>query len=124
MTDKKHLPMKRGDIWMANLGDRGEGCEQLGDRPVIIVSNDIGNHYSTIVTVASITSNIKRVYKTMPTHLHLPMNKVKCLHRDSICLMEQIHTVSKTRLRRMLGRVPDELLREMDLRLSISIGLD
>ena len=37
---------KRGDIYLANLNPF-KGCEQGGTRPVLVVSNDIGDRKST-----------------------------------------------------------------------------
>ena len=39
--------VKRGDIFNADLGyDRNAGSEQQGERPVVIIQNDIGNAFS------------------------------------------------------------------------------
>ena len=47
--------IKCGDVYFANLS--GQGSLQTGLRPVVVVSNDIGNYYSGIVTVMPLTSN-------------------------------------------------------------------
>ncbi len=49
--------MKRGDIYYANL-DPTVGSEINKRRPVLIVSNDINNRTSDIITVLPITSNV------------------------------------------------------------------
>ena len=41
---------KRGDIYLANLNPV-KGCEQGGTRPVLVVSNDIGNFFSPLITI-------------------------------------------------------------------------
>ena len=45
--------IKRGDIYYANL-NLVIGSEQGGIRPVLIISNDIGNKHSPTVIVAAI----------------------------------------------------------------------
>ena len=45
------------EIWMADLGDRG-GSVQSGRRPVLIVSNDKNNVYSSVVNVMPMTTKI------------------------------------------------------------------
>ena len=45
------MVIKKGDVFMADLG-WGEGSEQGGVRPVVVLQNDIGNRYSNTVIVA------------------------------------------------------------------------
>lgn len=52
MKDEK---IYRGDIYLANLNPY-KGSEQGGKRPVIIIQNDVGNHYSPTVIVTAVTS--------------------------------------------------------------------
>lgn len=49
--------IKRGDIFYADLNPV-VGSEQGGTRPVLIISNDIGNRHSPTVIVAAITSRV------------------------------------------------------------------
>ena len=51
MSDK----IVRGDVCLADLSPV-VGSEQGGKRPVLIVQNDVGNHFSTTVIVAAITA--------------------------------------------------------------------
>lgn len=44
----------RGDMYYAYL-DRGIGSEKSGYRPVLVIQNNIGNHFSSTVIVASLT---------------------------------------------------------------------
>ena len=49
--------IKRGDIYYAELNPV-IGSEQGGTRPVLIISNDIGNKHSPTVIIAAITSRV------------------------------------------------------------------
>ena len=49
------MEIKRGDIYYADLRPV-MGSEQGGVRPLVVIKNDIGNHYSTTVIAAAITS--------------------------------------------------------------------
>ena len=51
---------KRGDIYYANLNPV-IGSEQGGTRPVLIISNDVGNKHSPTVIVAPITGMRLRI---------------------------------------------------------------
>ena len=49
VTTAERTP-QRGDIWFADLIGCPGTCVQRGIRPVLVVSNDMGNNHSTIVT--------------------------------------------------------------------------
>ena len=74
---------KRGDIYLANLNPF-KGVEQGGTRPVLVVSNDIGNFFSELLLIAPITSQIKKIEQ--PTHVLL--KNVRGLSSDSIVCLE------------------------------------
>ena len=61
--------ISRGDVFYANLYD-GIGSEQRGFRPVIIIQNDTGNHFSPTVIAIAITRNCNPKAK-LPTHCNL-----------------------------------------------------
>lgn len=96
--------IKRGQIYMADLNPV-IGSEQGGIRPVVVIQNDIGNRYSPTIIVAAITGKTK---KSLPTHTSL---KSKGNLKNSICLLEQIRTVDKSRLLDYVGKVSKD---EMD----------
>ena len=58
--------IRRGDIYYAELNPV-VGSEQGGTRPVLIISNDIGNSHSLTVIIAAITGKTKTKAK-LPTH--------------------------------------------------------
>ena len=92
----------RGDIWLAELPD-GVGSIQGGIRPVVIISNNLNNSFSTTVTVACVTSQCKR--PDIPTHV---MITSPFLQMDSEVLLEQIMTVNKSQLTTRIGKVSKE----------------
>ena len=53
--------IKRGDIYYADLNPV-VGSEQGGTRPVLVISNDIGNKHSPTVIIAAITRNYLHTY--------------------------------------------------------------
>ncbi len=111
--------MKRGDIYMANL-DPVIGSEQGGVRPVLIIQNDLGNQHGTTVIVAALTAQPKK--PTMPTHVSVPTGEGG-LWRDSMVLAEQVRTLEKTRLIRLLGSVSPETMRQVNQALSVSLAM-
>lgn len=111
--------IKRGDIYYANLCPV-IGSDQGGIRPVLIISNDIGNRHSPTVIVAAITSRVHTKAK-LPTHISV--NDLECLSTDSIILLEQIRTIDKQRLREFIGTLDGHYFCALDKALAISIGL-
>ena len=115
MKDEK---IYRGDIYLANLNPY-KGSEQGGKRPVIIIQNDVGNHYSPTVIVTAVTS---RFFKKRALPTHVPLDNVE-LEKNSLALLEQIRTIDKSRLIRKIGRVPEEKMKEINQAIHVSLSL-
>lgn len=111
--------LQRGDIYYADLSPV-VGSEQGGLRPVLIVQNNVGNHYSPTVIVAAITSKISK--PKMPTHVGIRANEAG-LERDSVILLEQVRTIDKQRLRDYITAATPAKMREVDNALGMSVGL-
>ena len=60
---------QRGDIWFANLGTHPNSSVQSGTRPVVIISNDIGNSHADTVNVIPMTRHLKK--PELPCHTQL-----------------------------------------------------
>ncbi len=110
--------IKRGEIYYAELNPV-IGSEQGGTRPVLIISNNIGNRYSPTVIIAAITS--RQTKSKLPTHYDL--NGVSGLPADSIVLLEQIRTIDKKRLKERLARLDSLIMEAIAMPLLISIGV-
>ena len=54
-----HTAIHRGEVFFADLHG-GVGYEQNGERPVVVLQNDMGNRYSPTVIVAPLTSSRTR----------------------------------------------------------------
>jgi mRNA interferase MazF len=113
------LPIRRGDVFFADLSPV-IGSEQGGVRPVLILQNDIGNHYSPTVIVAAITS--QREKTRLPIHVPVPAQE-SALGRDCLVLLEQIRTLDKRRLKQRAAHLPDHIMSRVDAAISISLGL-
>lgn len=119
-TNKTNREIKRGDIFYMDLGI-GVGSEQGGRRPVLVIQNNIGNKFSPVVIVATITSS--QTKKKMPTHFALYEGQGG-LAKQSTVLLEQINTVDKSRLEDKVGSLSSGVLREVDKRLKVSLGIE
>lgn len=112
--------IKRGDIYYAELNPV-IGSEQGGTRPVLIISNDIGNRHSPTVIVAAITSRVHTKAK-LPTHTAI--RDFEGLNKDSIILLEQIRTIDKKCLQEYIGMLSESDMARVDKALAISVSLN
>lgn len=101
--------VRKGDIYFVNLNP-AIGSEQKGDRPVVVIQNDIGNKYSPTTIIAPLTKIIKK--EQLPTHIFL--NKNEFLKYNSLVLLEQIRVIDKSRIISYLGRLSDEEISLID----------
>ena len=111
--------IKRGDIFYADLNPV-IGSEQGGTRPVLVISNDIGNRHSPTVIVAAITSRVHTKAK-LPTHTAI--RDFEGLNKDSIILLEQIRTIDKKRLQEYIGMLSESEMARVDKALAVSVSL-
>ena len=65
---RKTRQIQRGDIYCADLSPV-VGSEQGGNRPVLVIQNNTGNHFSPTVIAAAITGHTKRDRPVSYTHL-------------------------------------------------------
>ena len=110
--------IRRGDLFYADLNPV-VGSEQGGIRPVLVIQNDVGNHFSPTVVAAAITS--RKAKNSLPTHILL--ENVPGLAPTSLLLWEQLRTIDRKRLRGYIGRISKEKMLEVDAALAISIGI-
>jgi mRNA interferase MazF len=111
--------IQRGDIFYANLNPV-QGSEQGGQRPVLIIQNDVGNMYSPTTIIAAITSRIKRA--KLPTHVELSAARFQ-MEKDSVILLEQMRTIDKQRLMEKITKLDVETMLQVDRAIEISLGL-
>lgn len=89
-----------GDIFMARLPEGTEGSIQNGIRPVLIVSNDLANKHSSVITILPITSSQSK--SKLPTHVEIQ----DCgLTKRSLILAEQITSLNRKNLQRKMGTI-------------------
>lgn len=118
---RKTNQIKRGDVILADLSPV-VGSEQGGVRPLLVVSNNIGNKYSPCIIGAAITSQISKA--KLPTHVELSAEEFG-LEEDSVLLLEQIRTIDKSRIQSVVTRIHDkEIMAQIDYQLAISFGFN
>ena len=110
--------IRRGDVFLINY-DPAVGSEAKKTRPAVVVSNDINNAHSPIISISPITSNVSRVY-TFEVEI-LP--GTGGLRTRSKVMVNQTRAVDKIRLVKKMGRLPDNILLHVDRALSLHYAL-
>lgn len=111
---EKYGTIHRGDIFYFDKSNI-TGVEQQGGRPGVVVSNNMCNDSSDFLLVCYLTTQPKT---NLPTHV-----PVVC-EQESICLCEQVHTLSKEKLQRFCCAATSEEMKEIDKALVLTLGID
>ncbi len=115
--------MRRGDIRLVDLAPV-RGSEAGKRRPAVLVSNDLANATATrlgrgVVTIVPVTSAVTRIF---PFQVLLPADETG-LRVDSKAQAEQVRSLDVERLGAPLGRVPSELMSQLDDALRLHLDL-
>ena len=92
--------MRQCEIWYADLNPV-KGNEQNGLRPVVIISGNVLNTYTSIVIACPLTTKIKN-YKG---NIVLMPGMVNGLVKPSEVLVFHVRSISKERLVRKIGEI-------------------
>ena len=88
---------KRYEIWFADMNPT-LGSEISKVRPVVIISDDAMNTHLETVVVCPLTSKIHLSWRTRL--------QITCAGKPAEIAVDQIRTISKTRLRKKIDRLP------------------
>lgn len=92
------------EIWMADLGEKS-GSVQSGRRPVLIVSNDKNNRYSSVVNIMPMTTKMNK--RNLPCHVELYNYERFGLNAPSTIMVEQLTSIDKRNLLFKIGKIDD-----------------
>jgi mRNA interferase MazF len=94
----------RGEIYWADLSPI-RGHEQVGRRPVVVISQDVFNERSGTIVAMAITSQTQRAGFPLAHKL-----SSGGLAKESWVKMSQVRTLSTSRLSECVGRIePEEM---------------
>lgn len=97
---------------------RTAGSEQRGERPALIIQNDLGNQYSGTTIIAMMTSQ-DRGYD-----FHVPATGGQLkLRGRSFVMLEQVRTIAMERLGRSFGKVDEYTMEQVDAAIHRSLGI-
>lgn len=109
------MEIRRGQVWWWNCPAHSRSHIQSGTRPVVIVSNDICNGLSPVVTVVPLTTSVKKPYPQQ-----VP---VVFLDRVSIALADQLTSIPVSELGKQVCTLCDFQMDQIDKAIAIQLGL-
>ncbi len=114
--------IKRGNIFYADLGAEYQGSMQGGIRPVVVISNNKANRYSTVLTVVPLSSKISKK-QDLPVHVLVPSRKIRGLVQDSVALCEQVTALDSRQIIEYIGTVDAETLLRITEAVQVQVGV-
>jgi len=106
--------IKRGEIFLINF-DLTVNPEAKKTCPGIVISNEINNTHSPIISISPIASNVMHVYSFEVEFLSGTADS----RTRSKIMINQTRAVDKTRLIRKLGQLPDEIMDKVNQALKL-----
>ena len=111
--------IKRGDIFLVNF-DPTVGAEAKKTRPAVVVSNDINNAHSPIISISPVTSNVTRIFSF---EVEIP-SKTAGLRIRSKIMVNETRAVDKVRLVKKLGHIPPAIMTQVNRALKLHYSLE
>ena len=125
--DLIYSEVKRGEVYMCDFGEP-YGNEQGFKRYAIVIQNDDGNLHSPTTIVIACTTKPKRnlpvhCYCTFSTKNMIDYDFKRVGNEENVIMTEQIRTVDKRRLRKYIGTLTPDFMKEIEGKIDISLHL-
>ena len=111
------MKLKKGSLVWANLPE-AEGSVQQGARPCLCLGNEKGLQNSNVVTVIPLTKHKKAMH--LPVHVLIPEHP---LPKESVAMAEQITTISKDAIVRIVGMLDPVYLQKVEKAILLQLGI-
>jgi mRNA interferase MazF len=111
--------VRRGDVVVVRL-DPGEGSEIRKTRPAVVVSNDAACAADAVLQIVPLTAMPVRPLRPYEAGVVSPESRVG---KPSRAVANQLRTVARERVARVVGHVTAEELRAIELALAVQLGL-
>jgi mRNA interferase MazF len=114
----KAVDVARGEIWLVYL-DPTRGKEQAGNRPALVVSDDMLNRSAAgLVIVAPLTTRDTGIDS------HIPLDpEGDGVKAPSYVVCEQIRAISRERLKKRWGAVSAEKMARVEESIRLLLGI-
>jgi len=113
------IRVKRGEVWLLDLGLPKDDHEQAGRRPAAILQTDDLSDLSTVVIIPLTTQSKRAGF----AHTVWIPAKEAGQDRDSVALCHQIRALDRRKLIRRIGELAPECLSEIEAAVAFVLGL-
>ncbi len=104
--------MKRGEVWWADLPN------PIGRRPVVLLSRDEAYNVRNAVTVAEVTTNIRRI------PVEVLLSKEDGLPKSCAVNLDTIITIRKALLKERIGLLRQEKINAINYAIKFALALE
>jgi len=111
--------IRSGEVFLVNF-EPTVGAEVKKSRPAVIVSNDINNAHSPIISISPITANVTRIYSF---EVEIPAGTAGLRARSKV-MVNQTRAVDKIRLIKKVGQLPTQVVQEINQALKLHYDLE
>ena len=102
--------MRRGDLWLAEVGGK--------PRPVVVLTRDEVLDVRANVTVVEVTTQPRGLTVEVPLGIEAGIEEPSVINCDGI------HTIAQRRLTRQIGSIDDEVLDDICEAVATALGCD
>ena len=110
--------IRKGGIYLVNF-DPTVGAEIQRIRPAVVVSNDINNAHSPIISIAPISSRVARIFSF---EVEIPADVGGLAERSKV-MVNQTRAIDKMRILKYIGIPEESYLRKIDAALKLHYDL-
>jgi mRNA interferase MazF len=111
-VDVAVAPMRRGELWTADLGG------QVGLRPVLLLSRDGTYQFRNQATVALVTRTIREI------RTQVRVGPDDGLDYNGVINCDDIHTIYLDQLRQVIRPLAGAKLRQVEEAVLVALGID
>jgi len=104
--------MKRGEVWWADLPN------PIGRRPVVLLSRDEAYNVRNAVTVAEVTTNIRKI------PVEVLLSKEDGLPKSCAVNLDTIITIRKALLKERIGLLRQEKINAINYAIKFALALE
>jgi mRNA-degrading endonuclease toxin of MazEF toxin-antitoxin module len=117
------MPVKRGDVILAFVLNVGSAGGKV--RPALVVQSDHNNTRLNETIIAAITSNTSRVHEATQFLIDVatPDGATSGLLHDSAVRCERLQSIVQADVRRVIGHLPDAMMKQIDQCLQAALGI-
>lgn len=116
------LELHRGDVVIADLGSCDNNYLFGKQRGCILISNELCNKHSPVLSVVCLSSNTSEAKTKLPTRVLVSSHECG-MHRDCTAACEQIISIDRRKIKYRVGSLNYSVMNKIDDAVRIQLAL-